>query len=47
MNRAFIAGIGIDDRLRTYPDPEARRPVTSGINIDCDTASEPDTRNSW
>jgi hypothetical protein len=49
-NRALIAGIGIgvgiDDRLRTYPDAEARRPVTSGADIDCDTDPNPDTWNS-
>ena len=49
-NRALIAGVGIeigvgiDDRLRTHPDSEARRPVTSGAYIDCD--SDPDTWNS-
>jgi hypothetical protein len=45
-NRALIAGAGIDNRLCTYPDSEARRAVTSGADIDCDTDPDPDTWNS-
>ena len=51
-NRALVAGggieigVGIDDRLRTHPDSEVCRPVTSGAYIDCDSEPDPDTWNS-